>query len=146
MNARCLLALAGVVMSWSCSTHKPLLADPRVASTAVVCSERAQVLEAEVVVTVRDTEGVALPSVTVALLSPDGQPLESTASDADGRSQFRGLKSGVFYGIRATLAGFHASEARGIPTLAGCPTRVQLTLGIDEGNLECLLPLQNAPK
>jgi hypothetical protein len=71
--------------------------------------------------------GVALPGVAIAALTPDGQELLSTSTEANGSYTLRIAAPGA-YSVRATLAAFAVEKQNATLSLPDCSTRLDLTL------------------
>ena len=89
----------------------------------------AQALYGSVTGTVSDTQGAAIPGVTVTATNTGTGNQVSAVTDSDGNYTFRNLLPGV-YELSASLTGFRELRQTGLRVSAGNPIRIDLKLEV----------------
>jgi hypothetical protein len=82
---------------------------------------------------ITDTQGAALPGVSVTLISPFSAPT-TVVTDAQGIFRFVSIEPSNKYDLTAELQGFKKGEKTGIIVVVGQQSRIDLTL--EQGKIE----------
>ncbi len=82
---------------------------------------------------VTDSQGAALPGVSVTLMSPFSAPM-SSLTDQQGAFRFISLNPSNKYSLTAELQGFKKQEKTGIIVVIGQQSKIDLTM--DQGKIE----------